>query len=271
MAASLLVWMVLGIPINAAAQVELCALPDALTELITGLMFVYVRNICYRARRGAGREHTVPGVWQSALGARPWPVHQPERSRAQVKALRSERPCAASALTVAAEFGVGVVVVWQPEWPCPACGPSAAPFVAAWEDLFAGPALRLADAFPGWTPDWDVVGAGEALRGKLAQRVWTAMSWEALAESGGVTGCKPICSRPVTGGHWSPRAAARLAGNLDARGQEACVSSPGTGGAGAKLCAVALRPPQQLCARLLLSRTCLMQRSTRQDAGSSCR
>ena len=58
-------------------------------------------------------------------------------------------------------MGLGLQVVWQPEWPCKDCTDDA-PFVASWQDLFAEPQLRLADTFPGWTPNWDSEGTGES-------------------------------------------------------------------------------------------------------------
>ena len=70
---------------------------------------------------------------------------------------------AASAVTVAGEMGVGLQVVWQPEWPCSDGCPDDAPFVAGWPDLFSDPPLRLADTFPGWTPNWDSEGSGGSL------------------------------------------------------------------------------------------------------------
>ena len=56
-------------------------------------------------------------------------------------------------------MGLGLQVVWQPEWPCQGCQDDA-PFVASWQDLFAEPQLRLADTFPGWTLNWDSEGSG---------------------------------------------------------------------------------------------------------------
>ena len=64
---------------------------------------------------------------------------------------------AASAVTVAQEMGLGLQVVWQPEWPCRGCQDDA-PFVASWPDLFAEPQLRLVDTFPGWTLNWGLRG-----------------------------------------------------------------------------------------------------------------
>ena len=55
---------------------------------------------------------------------------------------------------------MGIQVVWQAEWPCPTCGPLDAAFVAAWEDLYEAPQLRLAASFPGWQPHWGTQGTG---------------------------------------------------------------------------------------------------------------
>ena len=75
---------------------------------------------------------------------------------------------------------MGIQIVWANEWPCPTCG-GVAPFVASWGDLFAAPQLRLAAAFPGWTPDFGVEGAGASLPVRpvapCQQRCWTLASW----------------------------------------------------------------------------------------------
>lgn len=90
---------------------------------------------------------------------------------------------------------MGIQVVWQPEWPCPACGPDVSAFVAGWDDLFAAPPLRLAADFPGWTPEWGTQGIGEqqhlALNSRPAgQAVNSLPDQHTLTfESGAVSSC----------------------------------------------------------------------------------
>ena len=56
--------------------------------------------------------------------------------------------CAASAIVMAKEFGVGLKIIWRLEEGCgDSCGNPG--FNSTWPDLFSEPKLRLADNFPG--------------------------------------------------------------------------------------------------------------------------
>ena len=63
--------------------------------------------------------------------------------------LDSKVVCAASAVVIAREAGVGLKVIWREEVECGVMCGSMPPFNSSWEDLFSYPKLRLAPNFPG--------------------------------------------------------------------------------------------------------------------------